>query len=73
MLEAIHRIPVSREIVDLARATFPVPVRALDAIHVATAQWLERETGTPVDFWTHDHRQAIAALCRALRVSGVEV
>ena len=46
-------------------------VRALDAIHVATAEILaaeaERES---LEFWTHDARQATAALSRGLTVGG---
>ena len=72
LLETLHLVPLSREVTDLARATFPVPVRALDAIHVATAQWLQRELDAPLEFWTHDRRQAAAALCRALAVHGAD-
>jgi predicted nucleic acid-binding protein len=73
LLAALSMVPVSREVIGLARATFPVAVRALDALHVATAQWLERELEHPVTLWTHDRRQAEAALCRGLHVEGVEV
>jgi predicted nucleic acid-binding protein len=72
-LRELALVPVHTEIVELARAPFGVAVRALDAIHVATAQWFEREMGTALEFWTHDRRQAQAALCRALAVRGVEV
>lgn len=63
---------VSSAIIDVARAPFPVPVRALDAIHVATAQWLLPQVGG-IAFWTHDHRQALAALSRGLDVAGITV
>jgi predicted nucleic acid-binding protein len=47
-------------------------VRALDAIHVATAEILLAEAnGEPLEFWTHDNRQATAALLRGLTVRGV--
>jgi predicted nucleic acid-binding protein len=72
LLAGLHLVPVNREVVDLARATFPVPVRALDALHVATAQWLLKELGSAPPFWTHDRRQANAALSRALDVRGVD-
>lgn len=53
-----------------ARSSFAVPVRVLDAIHVATAEMLAAEGDVP-EFWTHDHRQATAALSRNLTVRGI--
>jgi len=50
-----------------------VNVRALDAIHVATAEVLASEAESEVlEFWTHDERQASAALSRGLTVHGTE-
>ena len=69
MIGRLHLVPVSEEIIALARATFPVAVRALDAIHVATAQWLSTRVGE-LEFWTHDERQATAAIARGLDVRG---
>ena len=57
--------------IDRAKSSFAVNVRALDAIHVATAEMLAAEAeGEPLEFWTHDERQAIAALSRGLTVRG---
>jgi predicted nucleic acid-binding protein len=67
----INLIPVSDSVIELARASFPVGVRALDAIHVASAQVLKAEVGE-IEFWTHDRRQADAALSRGLEVRGLE-
>jgi hypothetical protein len=48
-----------------------VNARALDAIHGATAEILAAEAeGEPLEFWTHDERQATAALARGLSVRG---
>jgi hypothetical protein len=48
-----------------------VTLRALDAVHVATAEILAAEAiGEPLEFWTHDERQAIAARSRGLTVKG---
>lgn len=56
-----------------ARQAFGINVRALDAIHVATAEILAGETSDePLEFWTHDTRQAAAALSRGLSVHGLE-
>jgi hypothetical protein len=51
----------------LARALepFPVPVRALDAIHLASLQFL-RSRGQPVELASYDDRMLAAA--RALRI-----
>lgn len=58
-------------VIERAKASFAVTVRALDAIHVATAEVLAAEAaGEPVEFWTHDERQAVAALSRGLTVRG---
>jgi predicted nucleic acid-binding protein len=69
LLDRLHLVPISDELIASARAPFPVSVRALDAIHVATAQWLSGRVGG-LEFWTHDERQAIAAMSRGLEVRG---
>ena len=69
LLSRLHLVPVSDDIIALARQPFAVNVRAIDAIHVATAQMLTAEVG-PIAFWTHDVRQATAALSRGLDVNG---
>lgn len=62
---------IDAEVVDRAKSPFAVNVRALDAIHVATAEILAAEAeGEPLEFWTHDDRQATAALSRGLTVRG---
>jgi hypothetical protein len=49
-----------------------VNVRALDALHIATAEILAAEVNDgALEFWTHDERQASAALSRGLVVRGV--
>jgi predicted nucleic acid-binding protein len=65
--------PVDDQVIDRARGSFAVNVRALDALHVATAEILASEaTGEPLEFWTHDERQAMAALSRGLTVRGTD-
>ena len=75
VLRMLDLVPIDRRIVELARDSFSVNVRALDAIHVANAQVLEQalaEDGTEesLTFWTHDERQATAALSRGIAVHG---
>jgi predicted nucleic acid-binding protein len=70
-LAMLDLVPIDRSVIVGAKGSFAVNVRALDAIHVATAELLAAETGEPVEFWTHDERQRLAALSRGLNVRGV--
>lgn len=70
LLGNLHLFPISDEVLELARATFPIRVRVLDALHVATAQVLQEEVGA-LEFWTHDAQQAAAATVRGLNVAGL--
>lgn len=72
LLAMLDLLAIDRHVIERARSSFSVNVRALDAIHVATAEVLVLESGgEPVEFWTHDERQAIAASSRGLDVRGV--
>ena len=65
--------PVDDLVIDRAKGSFAVNLRALDALHVATAEILASEaTGEPLEFWTHDERQANAALSCGLTVRGTD-
>ena len=64
--------PVDGTVIDRAKSSFAVNLRAIDAIHVATAELLAAPAdGEPLEFWTHDERQATAAISRGLTVRGV--
>jgi hypothetical protein len=70
-LAMLAPVPVDGVVIDRAKSSFAVNVRALDAIHVATAEVLASEAaGELLEFWTHDERQATAALSRGLTVRG---
>lgn len=72
LLVRMDLVPIEGDVIDRAKGSFAVNVRALDAIHVATAEILAAEAeGDPVEFWTHDERQATAALSRGLTVRGL--
>jgi uncharacterized protein len=65
---------IDSHVIERAKASFSVNVRALDAVHVATAEILALEAeGETLEFWTHDERQATAALSRGLNVHGVQL
>lgn len=71
LLVRMDLVPIGGDVVDRAKGSFAVNVRALDAIHVATAEILAIEAeGEVLEFWTHDERQATAALSRGLTVRG---
>jgi predicted nucleic acid-binding protein len=71
LLAMVDLVPIDGTVIDRAKSSFAVNVRALDAIHVATAEVLASEAdGEPLEFWTHDERQATAALSRGLTVRG---
>ena len=72
ILVSCDLVAIDRAVIDRAKSGFAVNVRALDAIHVATAEALISEArGEHLEFWTHDARQALAALSRGLTVRGV--
>ena len=63
---------VDGRVIDGAKSSFAVNLRAIDAVHAATAELLATEAGgEPLEFWTHDERQATAAISRGLTVCGV--
>lgn len=70
LVRRLHLIPLSDDVAGIASSPFSVSLRALDAVHVASALVFAAEVG-PVHFWTHDRRQANAALSRGLEVRGV--
>jgi predicted nucleic acid-binding protein len=71
LLAMLDLAPIDGAVIDRSKSPFAVNVRALDAIHVATAEILAAEAeGEPLEFWTHDDRQATAALSRGLTVRG---
>lgn len=71
-LDRLDLVPIDRLVIARAGAPFPVQVRSLDALHVATAELLISESdGALLEFWTHDQRQALAAQSRGLTVRGV--
>ena len=73
LLAMVDLAAIDAEVVDRAKSPFAVNVRALDAVHVATAEILAAEAeDEPLEFWTHDDRQATAALSRGLTVRGIE-
>lgn len=71
LVAMLDLMPMDRAVIDRARAPFGLNVRALDALHVGSAEVLAAEIGEPIEFWTHDERQRLAALSRGLTVCGI--
>ncbi len=70
LTRAMHLFPVSEQVLRLARASFPIAVRTLDALHVATAQVVLAEA-PDLELWTHDPLLGAAAMTRGLQVRGL--
>jgi uncharacterized protein len=66
VLSRVELIRVSDRILESAAALPPKELRALDAIHLATAAQLESDLGA---FVTYDDRQASAAEAHGFRVA----
>jgi hypothetical protein len=52
LLGFLDIVPIEEMVIQRAKSSFAVNVRALDAIHVATAEVLVSEAGEPLEFWT---------------------
>jgi len=70
-LRRTSRIPIVRSVLDRAGSSLPLPVRALDAIHLATAQQVRERRYPALVFATHDRRQGIAARALDFEVVGL--
>jgi predicted nucleic acid-binding protein len=71
LVARLDLVTIDRAVIDRAKGSFAVNLRALDAIHVATAEILSAEAGVEVEFWTHDDGQRIAAMSRGFVVHGL--
>lgn len=73
LITRLDLVVIDESVIDSAKRSFAVNVRAVDAIHVATAEVLAEEARDDggLEFWTHDERQAIAAASRGLTVRGM--
>lgn len=65
-------LPVTSNVLDAASGPFPVPIRTLDAIHLASASILRDQRYPDLIFATHDRRLATAARAAGFTVSGVD-
>ena len=65
VLERISYVELSTPVLDRVLEPFPVPVRTLDALHLATMVFLMND-GQPVELASYDERLVVAA--REMRI-----
>ena len=70
-LRRMSKIPVARSVLDRAGSSFPLPVKTLDAIHLATALQLRERRYRELVFATHDRQQGRAAAALGFEVIGL--
>jgi uncharacterized protein len=63
VLDRIELVPVSAKIIELATGSFSPPLRAMDAIHLATALSMKEDVGT---IFVYDDDLRAAALAQGL-------
>ena len=69
LLRPVTRIDLTYHVLERASQPFPLPLKTLDAIHLASAL-LWRDSGVDFAFATHDRALAIAARSMGFRVIG---
>lgn len=70
ILRAARVVAMDPAILDRASGSFSVPLKTLDAIHLATALRVAEELGGTLTFATHDRPLAAAARAYGLKVVG---
>ena len=70
LLGRIQFLEMAPVVLDRVKSPFPTPLRTLDALHLASADWLRRE-GFTVEFATYDARLRQAALVMGFELVGM--
>lgn len=70
-LAILRTIPISALVVESASQSFPIALKSLDAIHLASALLLRRKSESRITMLTHDTKLALAATAMDLNVIGV--
>ena len=65
MISRIALVELAPPVLERALDAFPIPVRTLDALHLATCGFL-RSLGQPVELATYNHRMAAVARAMAM-------
>lgn len=68
----MHEIPLQSLILKRASLPFPTIVKTLDALHIATALFLQQQIDENLIFLTHDIKQGRSARACGLHVNGLD-
>jgi predicted nucleic acid-binding protein len=69
LLGRIALLEMEPRIIARALDSFPLPVRTLDAIHLASAAWLQSQ-GQPIEVATFDERMSVA--CKRIHLAVID-
>lgn len=73
ILDGLRLIEIDAGVIEIASQTFPIALKSLDALHLATAIRLKHQDSTEVIMLTHDQKLALAALAAGLSVLGADI
>lgn len=68
ILRGLRTVELDDQVVQLAAQSFPIAMKSLDAIHLATALILKKQLNQPVRILTHDVKLGLAARAMELEV-----
>jgi uncharacterized protein len=70
LLGGLRLVELDAATLDLASQTFPIALKTLDALHLATALRLKQQLRTEISILTHDQKLALASEALGLQVVG---
>jgi predicted nucleic acid-binding protein len=65
-------VPLNERVAEIAAGPFPAVLKALDAIHLASALFVRETLGAQVVFVTHDRQLATAAAALGFPIEGYD-
>ena len=71
MLALVDMIELTRPILARALEPFPVPVRTLDGLHLATMDFMRRHDGEGLELASYDGRMQTAARALGIEIAAV--
>jgi predicted nucleic acid-binding protein len=70
LLDRIYLHEMSRLVLERALAPWPTPIRTLDALHIATLEYLRRG-GQAIELATYDHRMIATASALGIPIAAL--
>ena len=70
-LQSLKTIPITAAVIEAASQSFPIALKSLDAIHLASAILARNKSNTDAVMVTHDVKLALAAQAMDLRIAGI--